>query len=116
MGFFDLFRKRPEKTYAPTEVTKALDATLLLWNALVTKYSQAPRMIYEKSPRDAEELSNRLAAGIQILLNGLAGAQRKNQEVNPKEVETLRNRLKVFKVKKELLDNLIATGGVKSRR
>lgn len=116
MGLFDFFKRRTEKAYAPTEVTKALNDTLPLWNILITKYAQTPRMIYERSPIEAEKLSTALAAGTQRLLNGLAGAKTKRQEVDPKEIETLENRLQHFKIKKQLLDNLIATRGAQSRR
>ena len=116
MGILDFFRRKPTEAYAPTEVTKALGATLPLWNNLSTKYPQTPRAIYENSPTTAAKLANDLEVGIDTLLKGLAGAQRKNQEVDSKEKETLQNRLKIFRVKKELLHNLIATRGVTSRR
>lgn len=116
MGFFDFLRRGQEKVYGRTEVTKALEATLPLWNDLNTKYSQTPRMIYERNSTEAAKLANGLEIGIRTLLNGLAGAQRRGQEVDPKEKETLQQRLKNFQIKKGMLDNLIATGGVRSRR
>ena len=116
MGLFDFFKPKPKKVYTQTEVTKALDATLPLWNTLITKYAQTPRMIYEKNSTEAAKLANDLGVGIDILLRGLAGAQRKGQEVDPKEKETLQNRLNLFKMKKKLLDNLIVTRGAQSRR
>src|SRR3989338_3455677 len=113
MGFFDFLKRTPEKVkgYAPTGVTEALKRTLPLWNDLLRKYPQTPRAIYARSSTEAETLSIRLAAGIQILLNGLADAKRRSQEVDPEEKEMLRKRFQNFKVKKEMLDLLIDTEG-----
>ena len=116
MGLFDFFKKKPKKVYAKTEVTKALDETLPLWNNLLGKYAQNPRVIYEKNPTEAVALATKLEVGSKRLLNGLAGAKRKSQEVDPKEMEALQNRLRIFRVKKEALGNLIATAGAASRR
>src|SRR3989338_9137245 len=116
MGIFDFWRKKPQKVYERTEVTRALESTLPLWNDLINKYPQNVQQLFERSSTQAGKLAVELKVGIDRLLKGLAGAEQKGQDVDPEERKNLRDRLLVFQARERALNNEIAKGKLKSRR